>query len=108
MGNEAVIGRFGEDGGFDTVELECGQFAVPFDFVVATGGDFVDNVDDAAVHVAGGQDLVEVCHLVSFVSEDLNGRSIANKKFDGNAAMPSGKGSGYFQTAFSKPAQASA
>lgn len=40
LGDEAVVGRFGEDGGFDAVELECGEFAAPLDFVVAAAWGF--------------------------------------------------------------------
>jgi len=59
------VGRFGENRGLSAVELKSRQFAVPLDFVVAAGGDFVDYVDNAAVYVARGQDFIEICHVVS-------------------------------------------
>ena len=34
----------------------------PLDFVVGACRDFDNDVDDAAVHVASVEDLVEVCH----------------------------------------------
>ena len=34
--DEAVVGRFGENRGFDAVKLECAEAAVPFDFVVTS------------------------------------------------------------------------
>ena len=60
--DEAVVGGLGEDERLDAVKHQRADFAFPLDFVVGACRDFDNDVDDAAVHVASVEDLVEVCH----------------------------------------------
>ena len=52
--DEAVVARLREGDGLDAVEHEAGVFAVPFNFVVAAGRDFDDDVEFAFFVIAGG------------------------------------------------------
>ena len=72
--DKAVVGGLGENGRLHAVELESRQFAVPLDFVAAAGRNFVNHIDDAAVHIAGREDLVKISHDDSLKLEVLNGR----------------------------------
>ena len=52
--DEAVVAGLRESHGFDAVEHKTSVFAVPFDFVVRSGGDFDDDVEFAFFVIAGG------------------------------------------------------
>ena len=60
--DEAVVAGFGEGDGFNAVEHEAGVVAVPFNFVVAAGRDFDDDVELAIFVIAGGENFIKICH----------------------------------------------
>ena len=60
--DEAVVAGLGEGDRFDAIEREASVFAVPFDFVVAAGRDFDDDVEFAVFVIAWGQNFVKVSH----------------------------------------------
>lgn len=69
--NEAIIARLGKSHRFDAVEHETSVFAVPFNLVIATGGNFDNDIQATVFVIAWFENFVKICHFTPYLLFDF-------------------------------------